>query len=82
MLADGDGVGQAILRELLFEGALRCCHKFFKNGIFPLGLLFGNTAGLSFWQFILRHRGERVLSYECAQESAILRGHVCLAHRL
>ena len=43
MLADGDGVGkEAILRELLFEGALRCCHnKLFKNGIFPLGLLSG-----------------------------------------
>ena len=45
MLADGDGVGQAILRELLVVGALRCCHKFFKNGNFSLGLLFGNTSG-------------------------------------
>jgi hypothetical protein len=30
MLADGDGVGQAIIRELLLVLALRCCLKFSK----------------------------------------------------
>ena len=84
MLADGDGLGQAILRELLVVGALCCCHKFLKNGNFSLslGLQFGNTSGLSLWRFIASHRVERVLSYECAQESVIHRGHVCLAHQL
>ena len=31
MLADGDGVGQAIIRELLLVLALRCCLKFFSK---------------------------------------------------